>query len=325
MLTRLVSRTTPALSRSFGTQQTKRLLMPTTRAAQATTTHSCLPALAKRAHKTVSPPHSSSRNYTQSPQPRAPVSRSPAVSSYAPSAASAALASDLAVPNYLNEVYWWAYVHPNAVRFFERQWLVNLILWGNFCHLRDLAIKDLSSSVSGSIEGNTLQIACVYGDLTPIMARKLAQNARLDIVDVVPAQLANLQKKLEENGCASDSVGLLHRDATNLAGVADHSYDQVLLFFLLHEMPEATRAKTLSEAVRVVKPGGKIVIVDYHQPHGWNPYRMIMYPVLKYLEPYALDLWRNEVSTWLPADMKAKSSQKDLFFGGLYQKIVINM
>jgi hypothetical protein len=27
--------------------------------------------------------------------------------------------------------YRWAYVHPKAVWFFERQWLVNLILWGN--------------------------------------------------------------------------------------------------------------------------------------------------------------------------------------------------
>ena len=36
------------------------------------------------------------------------------------------------VPAYLEETYWWAYVHPNAVSLFERQWLVNLILWGNF-------------------------------------------------------------------------------------------------------------------------------------------------------------------------------------------------
>jgi hypothetical protein len=32
------------------------------------------------------------------------------------------------VPDYLTEHYWWAYIHPKAVRFFERQWLVNLIL-----------------------------------------------------------------------------------------------------------------------------------------------------------------------------------------------------
>ena len=45
-----------------------------------------------------------------------------------------------AVPEYLNETYWWAYVHPKAVDFFERQWLVNLILWGNFGRLRDAAL-----------------------------------------------------------------------------------------------------------------------------------------------------------------------------------------
>ena len=32
------------------------------------------------------------------------------------------------VPDYLEKTYWWAYTHPNAVRVFERQWLVNLIL-----------------------------------------------------------------------------------------------------------------------------------------------------------------------------------------------------
>ena len=42
------------------------------------------------------------------------------------------------IPGYLHETYWWAYVHPNAVRLFERQWLVNLILWGNFAKLRDV-------------------------------------------------------------------------------------------------------------------------------------------------------------------------------------------
>ncbi len=35
------------------------------------------------------------------------------------------------VPYYLKTHYWWAYVHPRAVKLFERQWLTNLILWGN--------------------------------------------------------------------------------------------------------------------------------------------------------------------------------------------------
>ena len=51
------------------------------------------------------------------------------------------MSQSTAVPAYLNETYWWAYVHPNAVRLFERQWLVNLILWGNFAKLRKFRLK----------------------------------------------------------------------------------------------------------------------------------------------------------------------------------------
>jgi hypothetical protein len=32
--------------------------------------------------------------------------------------------SSQTIPEYLRRYYWWAYIHPNAVRFFERQWLV---------------------------------------------------------------------------------------------------------------------------------------------------------------------------------------------------------
>ena len=51
------------------------------------------------------------------------------------------------VPSYLSDTYWWAYVHPRAVRLFERQWLVNLILWGNFARLRDAALDALGPSL----------------------------------------------------------------------------------------------------------------------------------------------------------------------------------
>ena len=60
------------------------------------------------------------------------------------------------VPDYLSTHYWWAYIHPKAVKLFERQWLVNLILWGNYARLRDAALAELGESLSGK----TLQVAC---------------------------------------------------------------------------------------------------------------------------------------------------------------------
>ena len=55
------------------------------------------------------------------------------------SAPAPAPAARAPVPRYLEQVYWWAYVHPRAVQVFEREWLVNLILFGNYGRLRDMA------------------------------------------------------------------------------------------------------------------------------------------------------------------------------------------
>jgi len=85
----------------------------------------------------------------------------------------------LAIPNYLEQTYWWAYVHPNAVYVFERQWLVNLILWGNFARLRDEALDALGQQ----LDGRTLQIACVYGNLSARL-RELRTWIAADLADV---------------------------------------------------------------------------------------------------------------------------------------------
>jgi hypothetical protein len=52
------------------------------------------------------------------------------------------------IPEYLHNTYWWAYLHPRAVHIFERQWLVNLILWGNFAKLRDAALQEMGDQSS---------------------------------------------------------------------------------------------------------------------------------------------------------------------------------
>ncbi len=218
-----------------------------------------------------------------------------------------------AVPQYLNDTYWWAYVHPRAVRLFERQWLVNLILWGNFARLRDAALDELGAE----LPGRSLQVACVYGDFTQRVWQRVALGqGSLDVVDVLPVQLSNLQRKLDK----SAPVGLILRDAADL-GFASDSYDRVILFFLLHEMPLDVRRRTLAEAVRVLKPGQELVIVDYHRPVAWHPLKIVMTFILRNFEPFAMDLWNHEVAEWLPDG--ASVAHKETFWGGLYQKLVI--
>ena len=220
------------------------------------------------------------------------------------------------LPGYLTETYWWAYIHPDAIRLFERQWLVNLILWGNFARLRDRAITALHLEKPG----RTLQVACVYGDLTTKMVERSAPGRTLDVIDVVPAQLANLAKKLPA-GCP---INMISGDSSKME-LESESYDRVLLFFLLHEMPEAVRRATLAHAFRVVKPGGRIVIVDYHKPVKRHPMFWPMVGILTVLEPFAMDLWRHAVDEWFPPRAPIASIERSTMFGGLYQLLAIDI
>lgn len=228
--------------------------------------------------------------------------------------ASEALAPESVIPPYLQQVYWWAYVHPNAVHVFEREWLVNAILFGNYGRLRDAALNELGSTV----HGHTLQVACAYGNLTARLQQRLAPDARLDVIDVLPIQLHNLARKLP----VDDRLRLERGDSAALA-CADESYDQVLLFFLLHEQPAHVRRATLAQALRVVRPGGKVVLVDYHRPARWHPMRSLMRLVFAKLEPYAMDLWQHEIAEFMPRDVQLASLAKRTYFGGLYQKLVL--
>jgi ubiquinone/menaquinone biosynthesis C-methylase UbiE len=218
------------------------------------------------------------------------------------------------VPLYLEQVYWWAYVHPKAVHLFEREWLVNTILFGNYARLRDEALSDLGHTV----QGHTLQVACVYGNLTARLLQRLAPEAKLDVIDILSIQLQNLARKLP----VDERLCLTRGDSTSLP-YGNASYDQVLLFFLLHEQPAHVRTATLAEALRVVKPGGKVVIVDYHRPSRWHPMRWLMRLVFRKLEPYAIDLWRHEIVEFVPSHLRPASLAKRTYFGGLYQKLVL--
>lgn len=222
-----------------------------------------------------------------------------------------------AIPDYLRETYWWAYLHPNAIHVFEREWLVNLILWGNMHRLTQAVLDEIAPGSSRDV----LQLACVYGRFSDRLAAHLTDTgARLHLLDIAPIQLRNARRKLHRHR----HIHYHHQDSSALHFPPD-SFDAGVLFFLLHEQPEPVRRETLREALRVIRPGGRLVIVDYHRPGPLNPWRYVMRPVLRWLEPYALDLWRHPLREFLPPTVDPTALRTTLYFGGLYQKTVIQL
>lgn len=218
------------------------------------------------------------------------------------------------IPKYCEETYWWAYLHPRSAWFFERPWVVNLILWGHMGRLTDAVLE----TFDGPLTGPTLQVACVYGQFSSRLARQArSRGSRLHLLDVAPIQLDNARGKLADAG-----VRFHHQDSTHM-NFADDTFERTVVFFLLHEQPEAARRRTIAEAIRVTRPGGKVVFVDYHRPRRLNPLRYLMQPVLRTLEPFALDLWQQELSDLLGEFVPRRQLSSTLYGGDLYQRVIL--
>ena len=167
---------------------------------------------------------------------------------------------------------------------------MNLIFRRNFAKLHDAALDALGAT----LPGRTLQVAGERDGFTARLAPRVAAGGRLDVVDAAAGAL-----------------------------LPDETYDRAVLFFRLHGIPPEARQRALREAVRVVRPGGRIVIVDYHRPDAGHPLRAVLKWILRRLEPSALDLWDHEIAHWLPRAILDRDIRKETLRGGLYQKLVI--
>jgi len=216
--------------------------------------------------------------------------------------------TSVSIPSYLSDTYTWAYLRPASVWFLDRSPVVSAILWGNYRRLLRAVLAELHPGQ------RVYQPACVYGDFSRQIAEALGPLGHLDVADIVPLQVENCRRKLSAYGNASVQLW-------NAAKKRRGTYDVVCCFFLLHEMPEPYKRRAVNALLEAVRPGGKVVFVDYHRPHWAHPLKWIMNLVYYGLEPFAKDLWFNEIASYGNRSGEFTWT-KQTYFGGLYQKVV---
>jgi ubiquinone/menaquinone biosynthesis C-methylase UbiE len=212
------------------------------------------------------------------------------------------------IPDYMQDIYHWAYLNPRNVRLLNHEPVVRLILWQQHVKLRTAAFAEIEPGQK------VLQSTCVYGKYLSLLSEHIGPAGHLDLVDIAEVQLVNARRKLL--GCKN--VTLHHADVLKLG---NELYDSVICYFLLHEIPDADKRAAMDVLLSKVRPGGKFICIEYHKPHWAHPIKPITSLVFDTLEPFAKGMWRSEIKDFTLSSEQF-SWQKKTFFGGLFQKVV---
>lgn len=108
-------------------------------------------------------------------------------------------------------------------------------------------------------------LGCGTGQVTELLAPFVAE---VIAVDESPAMLNAARRRLK----AHDNVAVREGDLADLP-IDDESLDSALLFLVLHYT--ADPAEVLGEICRVLKPGGRVLVVDM-MPHDRSDFRDLM-------------------------------------------------
>ncbi|WP_434517300.1 rhodoquinone biosynthesis methyltransferase RquA (plasmid) [Dechloromonas sp. ARDL1] len=212
------------------------------------------------------------------------------------------------VPEYLVDIYDWAYVNPKWVAWLDQNMVVRVLLFGNDARLMRIYLDEIQPGMK------VWQVAHVYGDLVQRVAARVGPLGRFHLTDITPIQI--------EHGCnklaAFPWARVIRANAATYDSGAD--YDLICSFFLLHEVPEEKKYQIVDHLLECVPPGGKALFIDYHRPAWWQPVRWILKGVNAWLEPFADALWQHEIQDYASCP-KAFTWCKRTFFGGTYQVV----
>lgn len=215
------------------------------------------------------------------------------------------------VPDYLQDVYRWAYLDERNARYLDHEIVVKTILWRQHRLLENAAFAEIEPAQS------VLQAACVYGNFSRALRERIGPEGRLEVIDVSEVQVRNCRRKLIE----FENVTVRHQDLLYLDNDSFDSVDAVCCYFLLHELPDDYKNGVTNALLNSVRPGGKVIFVDYHKPHWAHPLKIVTSLVFDTLEPFAKGLWHNEIVEF--ADQRDLFDwRKETYFGGLFQKVV---
>ena len=142
---------------------------------------------------------------------------------------------------------------------------------------REQAFRRKIANLAGLQPGEgVLDVGCGTGTLAIVAKQRVGETGRVCGIDPSPQMIARASHKTARHGLAIDfQVGVIEQ-----LSFPDQSFDMVLSTFMMHHLPEDLKRRGLAEVARVLKPGGRLLVVDLASPAGPWKSRMSDLPTL---------------------------------------------
>ena len=141
----------------------------------------------------------------------------------------------------------------------HKAFLYDMLLWflsrGKEGEMREKALR-LARLSSGE---SVLDIGCGTGTLAIAAKRRVGESGMACGVDASPQMLARAVKKARKAGLGVD----FRNAAVEALPFRDSQFDVVLSTLMLHHLPGKVREQCVQEIRRVLKPGGRVLIIDF--------------------------------------------------------------
>ena len=139
-----------------------------------------------------------------------------------------------------------------------------------------------------------LDVATGSGDVAFSLRNGLSPETKIIGVDFCEPMLEEARKKRELKGLEESSNQFLLGDCLSL-NFPNESFDLVTISFGLRNL--ADRAKGLAEMIRVLKPGGRLIVLEFSQPYLW--FRPFYYFYLRLVLPWMARLVTGDRKAYL--------------------------